>query len=111
EGTTGAGGVTGAVGAVVRFPRSGESAVEALLEMLAASAGASIECMDAAIGAADGDEQRLRYRPGAALARRVRLRDGTCRHPGCTAAADQADLNYVVPFSPDDSAAACKTEE
>lgn len=111
EDATGAGGVTGAVGAVVRFPRSGEAAVEALLEMLAASAGASIECMDAAIGAADGDEQRLRYRPGAALARRVRLRDGTCRHPGCTASADYADLDHVVPFNPDDPAAGGHTEE
>src|SRR5699024_5362989 len=111
EGTTGAGGVTGAVGAVVRIPRSGEWAVEALLEMLAASAGTSIECMDAEIGAADGAEQRPTYRPGAAPAGGVRLRDGSCRHTGCTASADYAHLDHVVPFNPDDPAAGGHKEE
>jgi len=38
------------------------------------------------------------YRPGAALARLVRERDGTCRFPGCRVAAARCDLDHAVPF-------------
>jgi hypothetical protein len=37
------------------------------------------------------------YRPGAHLARQVRLRDGTCRFPGCSTAAARCDLDHVTP--------------
>src|SRR5699024_8508206 len=77
------GGAGGVQGARVEFARTGQAAMAALLEMLATCDGASLECIDPAIGAGDDPEQALRYRPGAALAARVRLRDGTCRHPGC----------------------------
>ena len=38
------------------------------------------------------------YRPGAALSRAVRARDGTCRMPGCTTPAVRCQLDHVTPF-------------
>jgi Domain of unknown function (DUF222) len=38
------------------------------------------------------------YRPSAALATYVRLRDLTCRFPGCDAAAEVCDLDHTVPW-------------
>ncbi len=38
------------------------------------------------------------YRPGSRLARAVRLRDGTCRFPGCGTVAARCHLDHVVPF-------------
>lgn len=39
------------------------------------------------------------YQPRAALRRAVIERDGTCRHPGCTARAERCDLDHVIPFN------------
>ena len=38
------------------------------------------------------------YRPPAALERHVRLRDGTCRLPGCLVPSADCDLDHLVPF-------------
>ncbi len=38
------------------------------------------------------------YRPTPGLDRFVRLRDGTCRWPGCSRAADGCDLDHLVPW-------------
>ncbi|WP_141849934.1 HNH endonuclease signature motif containing protein [Lapillicoccus jejuensis] len=38
------------------------------------------------------------YRPGAALARAVRARDGHCRFPGCTTTATRCQLDHVQPY-------------
>lgn len=38
------------------------------------------------------------YRPGVALTRFVRARDGHCRFPGCTATARFCDLDHVRPW-------------
>ena len=38
------------------------------------------------------------YRPGARIARLVRLRDGRCRFPGCSVAARFCDLDHVQPW-------------
>ncbi|MGB7817601.1 MAG: DUF222 domain-containing protein [Ornithinibacter sp.] len=38
------------------------------------------------------------YRPGAALVRLVRARDGHCRFPGCSTAARFCDLDHVRPW-------------
>jgi len=46
-------------------------------------------------GAVEHLDERT-YRPGAALARQVRARDGTCRFPGCSTTADRCDLDHVV---------------
>ncbi len=48
-------------------------------------------------GAVDTLEERT-YRPGAALARLVRARDGTCRYPGCATPAGRCDLDHVTPY-------------
>ncbi|USX45134.1 HNH endonuclease signature motif containing protein [Dietzia kunjamensis] len=85
-------------GARVEFTRSGQAALQALLDMLATSDGATFEPIDPRIGAADDSRAALKYRPGAQLARRIRLRDGTCRHPGCAVPAEACDLDHVVPF-------------
>ncbi|GLB63108.1 hypothetical protein NCCP2495_09860 [Dietzia sp. NCCP-2495] len=86
----------------VEFLRTGEAALQSLLDLLAAADGASIEPISPAIGAADDADAALRYRPRAELARRIRLRDGTCRHPGCTVSAESCDLDHCVPFNHDD---------
>jgi hypothetical protein len=44
------------------------------------------------------DVGTLSYRPPAALHRHVRLRDGTCRFPGCSVPAAECDLDHLVPF-------------
>lgn len=44
------------------------------------------------------DVGQLSYRPPAALARHVRLRDGTCRFPGCEVPARECDLDHLIPF-------------
>ncbi|WP_460865987.1 HNH endonuclease signature motif containing protein [Rhodococcus aerolatus] len=48
------------------------------------------------------DTQAVRYTPSAALAATIRLRDRTCRFPGCRRRATQADLDHLVPFRHDD---------
>ena len=83
----------------VEFARTGEAALQSLLDMLACSDGASLHHIDPTPGAADDPHAALRYRPSAALAKQIRLRDGTCRHPGCTVPADACDLDHVVPFN------------
>lgn len=88
-----------ASGAVVEFTRTGQAALNALQAMLAASHGASLEQIDPRIGAADDANAAGRYRPSAQLARRIRLRDGTCRHPGCHVPAADCDLDHVRPFN------------
>ena len=95
----------------VEFTRTGQAALQALLDMLAHSDGASIERVDPRLGAADQPDRALIYRPGAGLARRVRLRDGTCRHPGCTVPATACDLDHVVPFDHADPGRGGRTEE
>lgn len=44
------------------------------------------------------DVGSLSYRPPAQLARHVRLRDGTCRFPGCEVPARECDLDHLIPF-------------
>jgi hypothetical protein len=44
------------------------------------------------------DVGRTRYRPPAALAEHVRLRDRTCVRPGCTVPAEHADLDHTRCF-------------
>ncbi len=50
-------------------------------------------------GTANGATARRRtYRPGAALAARVRARDLHCRFPGCSVPAARCQLDHVAPF-------------
>ncbi|MBB3052743.1 hypothetical protein FHS23_003784 [Prauserella isguenensis] len=43
------------------------------------------------------DVGRTRYRPPRALADYVKVRDRTCRFPGCHRPADNVDLDHVIP--------------
>ncbi|WP_187776323.1 HNH endonuclease signature motif containing protein [Antrihabitans cavernicola] len=40
----------------------------------------------------------LTYRPSELLAAVVRLRDGTCRHPGCTVPAEDCQIDHLVAY-------------
>ncbi|MDV6263673.1 HNH endonuclease signature motif containing protein [Rhodococcoides yunnanense] len=40
----------------------------------------------------------LAYRPSVGLAERIRFRDRTCRHPGCDVAAQQCEIDHIVPY-------------
>ena len=56
---------------------------------------------------------KFAYTPSAALADLVRLRDRTCRFPGCRHPADRCDLDHVVPWpagptTADNLAALCR---
>jgi hypothetical protein len=50
---------------------------------------------DSVTGAIGWQDPRS-YRPGAATARAVRSRDGTCRFPGCATAAKRCQLDHVL---------------
>lgn len=41
---------------------------------------------------------RYHYRPSSALSRFVRIRDGSCRFPGCAVPATECDLDHLIPF-------------
>ena len=54
------------------------------------------ELIDPTPGAQDIPEAILKYFITPAQAERIRLRDGTCRHPGCRNSAGWADLDHVL---------------
>ena len=45
------------------------------------------------------DAEALRYQPTAAVERWVRMRDLTCRFPGCDRAAAICDVDHTIPFN------------
>lgn len=53
--------------------------------------------IDSATGAVS-EVGRTPYTPSAALADLVRIRDATCRFPGCRQPAQRCDLDHVVPW-------------
>lgn len=57
------------------------------------------ELIDPVPGAMDTTEQALRYVISPKLAERIRLRDGTCRHPGCSVAARDCDIDHAIAFN------------
>ena len=83
----------------VYLPRGGPATIEALIALLSRSVGATISVPDAAPGAADSASHARRYRLSPELARRIRLRDGSCRHPGCSVPADDCDIDHCRPFN------------
>lgn len=95
----------------VQFPRTGASTIAALLDLLAGCHGATLTVVDPTPGAHDDPDRAHTYRPTAALARAIRLRDGTCRHPGCTVPAENCDLDHAIPFDHDDPAGGGPTTE
>lgn len=107
----------GAAAGRVEFARTGAASLEALARLLAACSGATIESVDTAIGAADGSSRAARrrrsrtYRIPEDLKRRIRLRDGTCRHPGCSVRAEFCDVDHARPFDHADPARGGPTAE
>ncbi|MCV7170304.1 DUF222 domain-containing protein [Mycobacterium manitobense] len=54
-------------------------------------------------------EQALRYQPTAAVERFVRMRDLTCRFPGCDRPAQRCDIDHTIAFNHVDPRAGGKT--
>src|SRR5699024_5919875 len=86
----------------VYLPPGGTASVDALIALLSRSIGATITVPDTAPGAADSEHLDRRYRLSPELARRIRLRDGTCRHPGCSVPASDCDIDHCRPFDHSD---------
>ena len=93
------------------FDRAGVGSIEALIALLARSGGVTVDTVDPAVGAADDSGSATRYRPTAEMDRRIRLRDGTCRHPGCSIRASLCDIDHLVPFQHGDPGAGGLTVE
>ena len=60
------------------------------------------ELVDPAPGVLDSPEHALRYLITPAMAERIRMRDGTCRHPGCSVPAEDCDVDHVIAFNTKD---------
>ena len=83
----------------VYLPRGGQASIDALIALLSRSVGAAISVPDTRVGSADTPHGARRYKISTELARRIRLRDGTCRHPGCSVPAVDCDIDHLRPFS------------
>lgn len=86
----------------IEFARTGESSMEALCRLLESAKGTRFELVDTRPGTHDRPERAKKYRISPELARRIRARDGTCRHPGCSVPAEQCDVDHIVPFDHSD---------
>ncbi|WP_406897288.1 DUF222 domain-containing protein [Dietzia sp. 179-F 9C3 NHS] len=60
--------------------------------------GARFRLVDPLPGAQDHYQDPLKYFVSDALKHRIRLRDGTCRHPGCTVKAEDCEIDHVLTF-------------
>lgn len=87
----------------VEFVRGSYSSYEWLCRELLESEDAKVrfEIIDPAPGALDDPDRALKYVIPAKLAERIRLRDGTCRHPGCQVDASKCDVDHVIAFNKD----------
>lgn len=85
----------------VEFVHGAYSSYNWLCQQLLEGDDASVrfELVDPAPGALDSPDHALRYLITPAMAERIRLRDGTCRHPGCSVAAEDCDVDHVIAFS------------
>ena len=71
-----------------------------LCEELLSGGDASVrfELIDPTPGNLDVPDAILKYFITPALAERIRLRDGTCRHPGCTVDAQDCEIDHAIAF-------------
>jgi hypothetical protein len=82
----------------VRDPRAGWVLSSVLVDVLSdPDVRLRVTRADALTGVTVARDPSL-YRPNAALARRVRDRDRTCRFPGCCVSAQRSDLDHVVRY-------------
>ncbi|MET3860732.1 hypothetical protein ABIE38_001654 [Dietzia sp. 2505] len=88
----------------VEFVHGTYSSFEWLCTELLEGDDASVrfELIDPAPGVLDSPEHALRYVITPAMAERIRLRDGTCRHPGCSVPAKNCDVDHVLAFNKKD---------
>ena len=88
----------------VEFVHGAYSSVDWLCRELLEGDDASVrfELIDPAPGAMDSPDHALRYLITPTMAERIRLRDGTCRHPGCSVAAQDCDVDHVIAFNATD---------
>lgn len=93
---------TGVGEPTLEFARTGESTMEALNRLLASAQGARFELVDTRPGTHNRRGNDTKYRISPELARRIRSRDGTCRHPGCSVHANDCDIDHIVPFNHSD---------
>lgn len=84
----------------VQFVNGAYASFEWLCEELLSGGDASVrfELVDPQPGAQDIPDAVLKYFITPALAERIRLRDGTCRHPGCTVDAHDCEIDHVIAF-------------
>ena len=84
----------------VQFVNGAYSSFDWLCEELLSGGDAKVrfELIDPQPGAQDKPDAVLKYVITPALAERIRLRDGTCRHPGCTVDSHDCEVDHVIAF-------------
>ncbi|UVE96656.1 HNH endonuclease signature motif containing protein [Dietzia sp. B32] len=84
----------------VQFVNGAYSSFDWLCEELLSGGDAKVrfELIDPQPGAQDKPDAMLKYAITPALAERIRLRDGTCRHPGCTVDAYDCEIDHAIAF-------------
>lgn len=97
----------------VEFVRGAYASFDWLCQELLEGDDATVrfEIVDPTPGSLDDPEQALRYVVPRALAERIRLRDGTCRHPGCSVDARDCEIDHVIAFNRADPALGGPTVE
>lgn len=85
----------------VEFVRGAYASFDWVCEQLIESGDAKFrfERIDPTPGSIDSPEAALKYFINGKLAERIRLRDGTCRHPGCNVDAQDCDIDHVLAFN------------
>ena len=84
----------------VQFVNGAYASFDWLCEELLSGGEATVrfELIDPQPGVQDTPDAVLKYFITPALAERIRLRDGTCRHPGCTVDAHDCEIDHVIAF-------------
>ncbi|MFL0578606.1 DUF222 domain-containing protein [Dietzia sp. 179-F 9C3 NHS] len=97
----------------VEFVRGAYSSFDWLCGQVLAeeNGGARFRLVDPLPGAEDEDQDPMKYFLSEALKRRIRLRDGTCRHPGCKVKAEDCEIDHVLAFDKADPARGGPTAE
>ena len=90
----------------VEFVRGAYSSFDWLCAQVLAeeTTGARFEIVDPVPGAEDDPDQALKYFLSEKLKRRIRMRDRTCRHPGCRVPAERCEVDHVIAFNHADPA-------
>ncbi|PTM86047.1 HNH endonuclease signature motif containing protein [Dietzia psychralcaliphila] len=84
----------------VQFVTGAYASFDWLCEELLTGGDAKVrfELIDPQPGVLDVPDAVLKYFITPALAERIRLRDGTCRHPGCTVDAKDCEIDHIIAF-------------